>query len=236
MKNIPEFSDSRNKSWCIHCGSWLAKSQINRDHAPSKTLLKEPYPDNLPVMQICMRCNSGFSIDEEYFSIFLACVRKGSADPKEHLDPKIIRALTEKQNLRQIIDASKHEEQVHGETRLLWTPDKDRINKVILKNARGHAYFEYGEPMLSEPTHIWATPLENLTNEQINEFEQIQDQGFGPEVGSRMMTRVITGQDLHNGWVIVQPRTYRYSVVQQGLMLVRSIIDEYLATEVYWAD
>ena len=65
-------------------------------------------------------------------------------------------------------------------------------------------------------------------------FENI-DMGSGwPEVGSRMMTRVLTGQDLLGEWVIVQDGVYRYSVVQQGVMLVRTVLFEYLATETYW--
>ena len=52
-----------------------------------------------------------------------------------------------------------------------------------------------------------------------------------PEVGSRMMSRVLTGQDLRDGWVIVQEGIYRYRVDQFGGMLVRSVLFEYLATE-----
>lgn len=236
MKNITDFADQRNKSWCIHCGLWLSGVQVSRDHVPSKTLLNEPYPANIPVIKTCLSCNSGFSADEEYFSVFLECVRKGGTDPKQHDNPKIISALTKKPNLRDLIEASKREERNKEKPEYFWEPNQSRIDRVILKNARGHAFFEYGEPMLSEPTYIRAVPLQSLTNEQINNFEEIQDNGLLPEVGSRMMTRVFTGQDLHKGWVIVQPGNYRYSVTQQGLMLVRSVIGEYLATEVYWAD
>ena len=51
-----------------------------------------------------------------------------------------------------------------------------------------------------------------------------------------MMTRVMTGQDLCDGWVVVQDDVYRYGVAQCGVMLVRSVLFEYLATEVYWGD
>ena len=49
-----------------------------------------------------------------------------------------------------------------------------------------------------------------------------------------MMTRVLTGHDLVDGWVVVQDGSSRYSVVQEGRILVRSVIAEYLATEVFW--
>jgi hypothetical protein len=51
-----------------------------------------------------------------------------------------------------------------------------------------------------------------------------------------MLTRVVTGQDLSGSWVIVQDGIYRYAVAQQGVILVRSVIFEYLATETFWSD
>ena len=57
-----------------------------------------------------------------------------------------------------------------------------------------------------------------------------------PELGSRMLWRVLTGQGLSHGWVIVQDGIYRYAVAQVGVMLVRTVLLEYLATKVYWSD
>jgi len=107
---------------------------------------------------------------------------------------------------------------------------------VILKNARGHAFFEYGEPMLSSPQHAWCMPLESLTSEQRADFENVSSGNAWPEVWSRMMTRVLTGQDLSGAWVVVQDGVYRYAVVQIGVLLVRTVVFEYLATEVSWND
>ena len=127
------------------------------------------------------------------------------------------------------------EETIDGETRTVWQPEFDRVNRVILKNARGHAFYEYGEPMLDTPTHVWAAPLEAMTPADRAEFEDCQVDGLWPEVGSRMLTRIVTGQDLNHGWVELQKGIYRYGVAQQGLMLVKSVLYEYLATEVLWA-
>ena len=41
--------------------------------------------------------------------------------------------------------------------------------------------------------------------------------------------------DLDEGWVIVQDDVYRYAVAQEDGLLVRSVIRNYLATEVYWS-
>jgi hypothetical protein len=122
-------------------------------------------------------------------------------------------------------------------TRVLWKPDMHRIERVVLKNARGQAYYEYGEPMLEGPTNLWALPLESVTATGRQDFEAIRDEGSltpWPEVGSRMMTRSATGEGMVGQWVIVQEGVYRYSVQQDCGLRVRSVIFEYLATEVRW--
>ena len=105
----------------------------------------------------------------------------------------------------------------------------------MVKNARGHAFYEYGEPMLDDPVGVWSKPLLSMTASERGEFENISSDGGWPEVGSRMMTRVMTGQDLDGPWVVVQDGIYRYGVTQAtGEILVRAVISEYLATEVRW--
>ena len=49
-----------------------------------------------------------------------------------------------------------------------------------------------------------------------------------------MLERVFSGHDLVDGWIHVQRDVYRYMIVQGTKTLVRSVIAEYLATEVTW--
>ena len=240
MDYIDEFVDKRQKSWCIQCGAWICEVDTNKDHVPSKALLRKPYPESLPVVATCATCNNGFSADEEYLSLFLHCVLVGSTDPERHTDKKIARALRRHEKLRAMIERSKTEYPTTiGATRCVWKPATERIEGIVVKNARGDAFYEYGEPMLIEPEHVWALPLVSMTAAQRQEFDTAGRTGelaVWPEVGGRMMTRVLTGQDLRDGWVIVQDGVYRFRVEQCGVMLVRSVLLEYLATEVYWSD
>ena len=238
MERVEEFVDERQKSWCIHCARPLAGLETSEDHVPTKSLLTKPCPHHLPVVTICRECNNGFSRDEQYVVTFLSCVLSGSTDPEKQRNPSAARALTNSTALRTMIERAKTEYQtLDGETRIVWKPDMDRVHRVILKNARGHAYFEYGEPMLEPPVHVWASALECLSESERVNFEGLDDEGdiaAWPEVGSRMMTRVCTGQDMNDGWVVVQKGIYRYAVQQTGNLRVRSILSEYLATEVQW--
>jgi hypothetical protein len=238
MQRIEEFSDERQKSWCIHCARPLAGLETNEDHVPSKSLLTRPRPHHLPVVTICRECNSGFSLDEQYAVTLLSSVLAGSTDPEKQPNASAARALTESPALRAGIERSRTEYvTLGGETRILWEPDMHRIGRVALKNARGHAYFEYGEPMLDDPIHLWALPLESMTATERQDFEGVNDEGSltpWPEIGSRMTTRLATREDMTGQWVIVQEGVYRYSVQQDGGLRVRSVLFEYLATEVQW--
>tara|TARA_R110002049_G_scaffold20717_6_gene75926 strand:+ start:7477 stop:8193 length:717 start_codon:yes stop_codon:yes gene_type:complete len=238
MDQINEFVDDRQKSWCIYCGQFIEYLQSGRDHVPSKSQLLKPFPDNLPVVLACTDCNRDFSTDEQYFSVFLDCVLAGSTDAGHAGNAKVGGAFKRSPALRSRIDSARTTYKTRGgKTSVIWKPEIERVNRIVVKNARGHAFFEFGEPLLSEPEHVWAMPLQSLTSEQRAEFEGSGDQVQGwPEVGSRMLTRVVSGQDLTNGWVVVQDGVYRYRVSQQGLMSVRSVLRDYLATEVFWAD
>lgn len=236
MEEIAEFNDDGHKAWCIHCGNSILVASKNWDHIPSKVLLDSPLPAHTPQVEVCVSCNKGFSLDEEYFAAFLSCVISGSTSPDAQADPRMQRALARNPSLVARLEASKQvsTDLFDGE-KLIWLPEIERINNVVVKNARGHAFFEFGEPMLNKPDRVWTIPLASLSDLQRAEFENLDATcAIWPEVGSRMMTRVLTGQDLINGWINVQNNVYRYSVAQDGGLLVRTVIRNYLATEVTW--
>jgi hypothetical protein len=233
MDQIEEFADTRHKTWCIHCGAALALVPTSRDHVPSKSLLREPYPANLPVIEICASCNGSFSQDEEYTAALLGSVLVGSADPFDQRNPAA-GILAGSPNLRARIERCRRDyATAGGESRRLWKPETERITRVIIKNARGHAFFEHGEPLLEQPLHVGCAPMMSMSEEEHVEFETVESGAVWPEVGSRMMTRMLTGQNLSDGWVIVQDGVYRYAIIQRDGLLVRSVILEYLATEVH---
>jgi len=86
------FADERLKGMCVHCGG----RPHTRDHAPSKVLLDDPLPNNLPVVEACESCNTGFSQDEEYVACFVECVICGTTELSGVQRPKIKRILAER--------------------------------------------------------------------------------------------------------------------------------------------
>ena len=236
MQEIGEFVDDRNKGWCIHCARSLLDSPITRDHIPTKTLLHPPYPPNLPIVRICQSCNQSFSANEQYLVALLSVVQAGCSDPKKQKNINAQRILAYNHRLRAAIESSRSEQLDFWEpSKITWKVEEERVRKVVLKNARGHAFYEYGEPMMDDPVGVSLMLLPSMSSADRASFEDVPSSGLWPEVGSRMMTRLITGQDLNGPWIIVQDLIYRYSVSQvAGGLLVRSVLNEYLGTEVFW--
>ncbi len=83
------FIDERLKGICTFCGA----EPDSRDHVPSRVLLDKPYPENLPVVESCSKCNREFSVDEEYLACFLECVIQGTTEPNANFGEKVARIL-----------------------------------------------------------------------------------------------------------------------------------------------
>ncbi|KZD25510.1 hypothetical protein A4A58_03605 [Tardiphaga robiniae] len=173
---------------------------------------------------------------EAYMVASLSSAISGTTAPEKQIIPSARRILAKSEHLQALIQRSSSYTTIAGESRLVWKPDIERIQRVVVKNARGHAFYEMGEPMMNDPASVWVGALEHLKGDERDRFESGWDStGIWPEVGCRMMNRLATGSDLNqNGWVIVQENVYRYLTVQVGLMTVRTVLYNFLATEVVW--
>ena len=111
-----------------------------------------------------------------------------------------------------------------------------RIERVVVKNARGHAYHEISEPLMDDPASVWIRPLPLLSPVERQRFESIGASSLDiwPEVGSRMSVRVAEDENLVGGWAEVEAAHYRYALDWGGGITVRTVIWDYLATEVRW--
>jgi hypothetical protein len=129
------FFDERLRGICSYCGT----TPNTRDHVPSRVLLDEPYPTNLPVVEACKSCTEKFSQDEEYIACFIECVICGTAEPNYVKREKVRRILLERPFLATRIRESCSKD---SNGNLVWAVDISRIENVILKLARGHLAFE----------------------------------------------------------------------------------------------
>jgi hypothetical protein len=232
------FADSRLSGFCIYCGappdSW--------DHVPSKVLLDRPYPENLPVVESCRPCNTGFSLDEEYFACFVDCVLSGSTED-DKLRETTRRILARKPALRRRIEDSR----VATDSGVSFAPEGRRVENVLTKLARGIAAYELSEPQFHQPTRVSFAPLATLPPETLEAFESVNAESpedaitAWPEIGSRAFQRaafLYSGLDIQvvpDVWLDVQEGNFRYFASGGAEVSIRMVIREYLAAEVSWS-
>lgn len=225
------FIDERLTGRCVYCGA----QPDTRDHVPSKVLLDEPYPAQLPVAGACEKCNASFSLDEQYLACFLDCVICGGTGTDCLGRPNIQRILDGNPALKHRIEGAQKKNKAGD---LLWEPEVGRIRNVVMKLARGHVAYEL-YPKLEEPTIVSFAPLQILSDEERSAFEQLGGElDLWPEIGSRAFLRALGKSPdrfpISGGWVVVQPNRYRYAVAETGGVLVRMVLSEYLACWVVW--
>jgi hypothetical protein len=226
------FVDSRLIGLCIYCGG----SPDSREHCPSKVLLDDPFPADLPVVEACKPCNESFSADEQYLACLVECVLSGSTEPTKVKREKIRRILEENPKLSARIKQSERRDQ---EGKLYWEAEPERVRNVVVKLARGHLAYEFGLPLRGEPNVVSYMPLVVMPENQISEFEAPESDSkiLWPEIGSRAFIRAcITARgQVSNDWIVVQPHRYRYLVGQSDGDFVQLVLSEYLACRIVWS-
>ncbi len=224
--------DERLQGVCVYCGA----PPDTVDHVPSKALLDDPLPLDLPVVDACTVCNQGFSLDEEYFTCLLECVLSGTVNPDNMQREKVKRTLVRNAGLAGRLNASKRTD---DKGRLIWQPENERVRNVVLKLARGHAAYELSLPQLDDPNKVVFLPLLAMSRSQRMGFENGTpgDLTGWPEVGSRAFLSACGGYPNTTQvgkWIEVQHGRYRYSVDQPGGVVVQIVISEYLNCIVEW--
>lgn len=231
IEQIKIFSDIRLNGMCAYCGA-LTDSPT-RDHIPSKILLDEPFPDNLPVTLACQDCNMNFSLDEEYLACLIECTLHGTTNPSKLMRSKIKTILSKKLTLKSRLEKA----MFTVGNNIAFKPEVRRIKNVIIKLAQGHVRFENSEPQIEPPNHVGFCALITMSKKEKETFLKDNKFAFLPEVGSRAFQRIWLNKKVipFSGWIVVQPNNYAYSVSndEHGLR-VRILIREYLACEVIW--
>lgn len=241
MEQLNNLADNRLISGCIYCEG----TSDTRDHVPSKCLLEQPFPDNLPVVGCCDSCNQNFSKDEQYFVCLIESVLCGSTNPEKIGRPSVARIMQNSPALRQRIENSK----IEVDCQIAFVPEIERINNVMLKLARGHAAFELSQPCRTKPNHFWCGPILSLPKECREAFNSAHFQQISGEIGSRNMQRFLVTQITRltengeqqnigmiiNNWIDVQDGRYRFLAIEDmGQIVIRIVIAEYFACEVAW--
>ena len=179
--------------------------------------------------------SAGF-LDEEYLACALECTLRGTVDPGTLEREKVRCSLVHNAKLVvRLRECMNHD----GEGNTIFHPEMDRVHRIVVKLARGHAAYEL-YPQLDEPDEVLCVPFGVMSDAQRRAFEDDPVEGprNWPEVGSRAFMRACNippdPHDQIGQWIVIQPDRYRYSVNETGGVLVRMVLSEYLACEVFW--
>ncbi|MFI5353272.1 MAG: hypothetical protein ACHQZS_09955 [Candidatus Binatales bacterium] len=76
---------------CVYCGEWR---KLTVDHIPPKGLCSKPLPSDLVKVPSCSSCNTGASLDDEYFKTVMVLKDKaGGHAEAEGVRPSVFRGL-----------------------------------------------------------------------------------------------------------------------------------------------
>ncbi|MGH3833686.1 MAG: hypothetical protein ACRDRS_25165 [Pseudonocardiaceae bacterium] len=113
--------------------------------------------------------------------------------------------------------------------------DAARVSRVVEKIARALWAFEAGEPAGDAGAVIRCVPVATLGAPALEAFRQLADPDLLPEVGSRMMFRLLEAADLSatKSWVDVQAGQFSYAVEAFcAAGRVKMVLGDFLAAEV----
>lgn len=224
MKQREIKGDIRVGKCCIFCHRYFL--ELTREHAPSKILINEPFPENLPIVYSCKECNSSFSLDEEYVACIIECARCKSTQIHD----------LERLKIRQILSKQK---KLYDKIRINnGVIDINRMKHVVTKLSICHLFFETNTLVEDNPDYFNFFFRDNVSINEINNFNKVNEIYILPEI-SRCYDNILLMDDnsekLFYNWVIVQEEQYRYLCeYTEEMYIVKIVISEYAYFEIRW--
>jgi len=226
---------------CVYCG----EKADTREHAPSKVLLEHPYPNNLPVLPSCKRCNNSFSSDELYMALLLELLKFHYYDGYYKLSDKTLSRFDKKEGQQAIKDSQQYI------LNLLEIINNSKILRVIHKLAICHAVYEmsegyHGDDYISNQQTVSFKLLPMMRPDEYDDWDCVEplEGKMLPEIGSIGYDRIgVIELPLYDvsgelgkkimfsfiDWHDVQEDRYRYICFKDGNMItVKIVINEFL--------
>jgi len=145
---------ARTNYKCYICGS---KKADTRDHIFPKNLFPRPMPHNLPTGPACRDCNNSLSDDEELFRALVTSGMAYETTSGRHIWDKRVRPSLQqnrrgfKSLLRKLIT----EVNLPSGIALGLEFKPERVNRVLVKIAKGLYYKDTGEPLPDNVKHLF---------------------------------------------------------------------------------
>lgn len=219
-----ENGEGHPEKLCCYCGEWADTV----DHVPSKVFLDNPYPENLPVVPCCRKCNEQFSLDEEYVAVLLECVKWQTFAPEQFKREKIRKIIAHNPAILGTVRESVHP-LLDG--RFSIDPENARLKKVLTKLITGHLRFEgLDQGFLHDGLVITLYQDIHSNQEFYRSFHTPIFSDLLPEVGSRALMAFVENECVSSLWFPVQLGQYEYCVAPDNSE-VRIIMQDYFGVQ-----
>ena len=220
MIQRPEYGEGHPERVCCYCGD----RADTVDHVPSKVFLDKPYPENLPVVPCCKKCNRRFSLDEEYVAVLLECVRWQTFDVEQFMRIKVKKIV---EHTPGILETVRESVSPLLDGHFSINEDDVRLNSVLTKLIAGHLRFEGLDQLFLHEGYKMRFYQDIHTNSEFYQrFHSPIMSSLLPEVGSRALIVMIEQRIAGSPWFEVQPNMYEYCVASDNSE-VRIIFQDY---------
>ena len=239
MRYAKDYTDERHGDHCVVCGVPLTLGKSSKDHVPPKSVLNKPYPNRLPTVPACTKCNNESGAKDEYFAAWLGATMSMTVDPDHQVLPKTATILRSNQELMQRLN--REFTRAHNkEGKFLFlrhAPEsRNEITDTILKVGRGLVLFELGEFRPDPPIFHFVQFAGNMSHEDRREFDASVEISVLPEIGARAMSRMLIdgNNNSYSSWVNVQDGVFRYMAFVYDGLVIKMIFHEYLLVQFIW--
>jgi len=220
------YLNDRDCSICVFCD----KEAGTDEHIPAKgAFLTKPYPDNLHTVRVCNDCNNKSSNDEERVGFILRYLKLIEEGRTGELDNYF---LTERRMKNEDLLFEALDIDINGNPFI--NIDKELFIRVLEKYSKGHIFYELGIRLLDVPSRMSFAFKSQIDSKRLAEFNKTFISAVYPEVGSRLLQRII--EENGNNWQTVQEGYYRYYVTYTPKISIRIVINEILFCEISWEE
>jgi hypothetical protein len=166
---------------CFLCGS---TKDLSKDHIPPKGLFKPPLPDDLYTVMACSKCNSSYSLDEEYFRVCVATQGYWNDTGKWIWDQKVVgSSFRRSPRLRKAVAQKVLSLPVHtpsgiycGEQGVILF-DAGRVSRVVEKIAKG--FFTIFRPNVDLRQVDFHVSMTRIDQELVMLLQQMKGESIG---------------------------------------------------------
>lgn len=157
---------------CIFC----SKRADTREHIIPRCFLNKPYPNNLPTLPSCRKCNNSFSLDEEYVMYLIDYLKSIEVNDGEFTRPKAEKAFEYNGKLEDRMIKSLEE----LDDGICFNVETDRVERIAKKISMCLLVYKFDKTIKLDQMIIHYNFASRLTTEGLQHIQHELSNEFQP--------------------------------------------------------